>query len=125
MPMDLSLVHARPTTIFLATAGFSLLVAGVDFVTRRAGFRGPAKVKDSLGPIPAQPPALRVEEDTIKPATESPALAPLEGIAWFPHTDRTAPSLPFGDFMALPKPAPSVPPISERLDASVSWWQEV
>ncbi len=61
----------------------------------------------------------------MKPVAESPALAPLEGIAWFPHTDRTAPSLPFGDFMALPKPAPSLPPSSERLDASVSWWQEV
>jgi hypothetical protein len=123
--MDLSLVHARPTTIFLATAGFSLLVAGVDFVTRRAGFRGPAKGKDSLEPIPIQPSALQIVEDPIKPVTESPALAPLERIAWFPHTDRTAPSLPFGDFMALPKPAPTLPQRSERLDASVSWWQEV
>ena len=113
------MIHAPLTLIFLGILGFSLLVAGLDFVKRRAGHRILKAMRRSIPPAP-QP---KIAGQQVNPFAESRTAVPIGGIASLPHTIRAAPSLPFGDFLALPKPNPGLPRNRECLHKSVSCWQ--
>jgi hypothetical protein len=113
------MLHSPLTSIFLGVLAFSLLVAGLDFAKRSAGHR----ILEAMGrPIPTDPQP-KVVKLQMNPAAESRIAAPIGRIANLPLTIRDAPGLPFGDFLALPKPNPRLPRNREYLHDSVSWWK--
>jgi hypothetical protein len=112
------MLHAS-TSIILGTLGFSLLIAGLDFVRRRARHRILEPLKRSIPPD-SHPKIVRLQMNTV---AESRTVAPIEGIASLPHTLRPAPNLPFGELLVLPKPNPRLPPNRKYVQDSISWWQ--
>jgi hypothetical protein len=78
MPAALSsthMLHAPFTSIYLGILGFSLLVAGLDFVKRRGGHRRLQATRHSLQPD-FQPKIVGLQ---MSPIAESRAVAPIGG----------------------------------------------
>jgi hypothetical protein len=112
-----------PMTIFLAILGFSLLVAGLDFMKRRADRRVRAVTMTAQAIPPQEEPSLpNVVSPHVNQIAESRTVALPGGLAR-PHTDCLMPSLPFAKFLPLPKPDARLPQRPDWIDGSVSWWQ--
>ena len=109
--------HASLTSTYLGILGFSVLVAGVDFVRRRAGNRVLETQPASTSPDP-QPEIAGV---LMTPAAATQTVAPKGGIAYLPDFNRAAPSLPLAGYLALPKPNPGVPRNREYVPEFASW----
>jgi hypothetical protein len=122
--MDLGLLHAPPATILLSILGFSLLIAGVDFVKRRAGLRALARLSQSFAPALCYQPKLNIVERRTNPVVEPKTVVPAARIAKLPRTQLAIASLPVADFLPLPRPTPRMPGDWQCLNASASWWQE-
>jgi hypothetical protein len=112
--MDLGLFHAPPTTILLSILGFSLLIAGVDFAKRRAGYRA----------LASQSPTLDYPPKRTNPVAEPQTSVPIARISRLPHIERGTAGLRFGDFLPLPRPTPRMPQDWQCFNTSVSWWRE-
>jgi len=130
--MDLGLFHAPRIASVLAITAFPVLVAGLDFVRRRAphGSLGRPKkaggVDPSIVPTPSEPTAPSVVMTPAIPVVQSPAAEVAGGIARLPQASpsRSVASLPFAQFVPLPRPDPKLPANPKALGTSVLWWQE-
>jgi len=112
------MLHDPSTSIFLGILGFSLLVAGLDFVKRRAGNR----LLEAMSPSTPPDPQPQIAELELTPVAEPRTEAPIRGVAYLPDVSRSlAPTLPLADFLALPKPNPGLPRNGGCLPKSVSW----
>jgi hypothetical protein len=137
--MYLGHLHIPPMIILLAILGFSLLIAGLDFVKRRARLRAPARMSGSIemgdtrdmsvsgnaSDTGDAPPAALVVSPELNPTPEARIVAPIGGLLGLPHSDRGAPSLPCAGFLPLPEPTPRLPRSLECLVTPFSWSQEV
>jgi hypothetical protein len=129
--MDLGLFHAPRIASVLAIAAFSLLVAGLDFVRRRAPHgrlgrpRGATGASRSSAPTLSEPAAPSVVVAPAIPVLQSLAAEVAAGIATLPQTGRVhhIASLPFAQFVPLPRPSPRLPANPRALSTSVLWWQ--
>src|SRR5271168_2544805 len=97
---------SAPTSIILGILGFALLIAGLDFLKRRAG---PRILTAPRHPIPPDP-LPKIVRPQMNPVAESRTVATIGGIASLPHRIHAAPGLPFGEFVAMPKPGARLPP---------------
>jgi hypothetical protein len=132
-------LHIPPMIILLAILGFSLLIAALDFVKRRARLRAPATLSRSVddmvgtremgdtsdaGDIGNASPMAPTISPELNPTPEPRIIAPIGGLLGLPYSDRGAPSLPCAGFLPLPKPTPRMPRGLECLDTAFSWSQE-
>jgi hypothetical protein len=119
--MILGHLDTSPTALFLSILGFSLFIAGLDFAKRRAANRALARVSESGGQRLDELSKLPIVAAQTNPVVESRPIGPLAGIAGLPHLDRAAASLPFGNFLPLPRPTPRMPRDLEVPNQPVSW----
>ena len=131
--MDLALFHAPRIASVLAIAAFPLLIASLDFVRRRApqGRLGRPKraveVSPSIVPTPSEPAVASIVMAPAIPVLQSPAVEVAGGVARLPLASRghSAASLPFAQFVPLPRPNPKLPANPKALSTSVLWWQGI